>query len=162
MLAYHARCLHPLHAWQLPVGNVRKPYYYTEVVFLSSSELSLRSYGSGWMYGSTLCWHPCRVCVREAFWFVRAVFLPSKRTCPKVSITHNLNILPLPRGYSLSIYIRCARPRHQTPGSTCEWLQKGPLVPRLTDHAHNFSFKKNLNASKPSEHPPQVEECLKV
>ena len=23
-------------------------------------------------------------------------------------------------------------------------------------------FKKNLNASKPSEHPPQVEECLKV
>ena len=25
-----------------------------------------------------------------------------------------------------------------------------------------FGFKKNLNASKPSEHPPQVEECLKV
>ena len=23
-------------------------------------------------------------------------------------------------------------------------------------------FKKNLNACKPSEHPPQVEECLKV
>ena len=23
-------------------------------------------------------------------------------------------------------------------------------------------FKKNLNASKPSEHPPQVEECLKA
>ena len=23
-------------------------------------------------------------------------------------------------------------------------------------------FKRNLNASKPSEHPPQVEECLKV
>ena len=23
-------------------------------------------------------------------------------------------------------------------------------------------FKKNLNASKSSEHPPQVEECLKV
>ena len=23
-------------------------------------------------------------------------------------------------------------------------------------------FEKNLNASKPSEHPPQVEECLKV
>ena len=23
-----------------------------------------------------------------------------------------------------------------------------------------FLFKKNLNASKPSEHPPQVEECL--
>ena len=23
-------------------------------------------------------------------------------------------------------------------------------------------FKKSLNASKPSEHPPQVEECLKV
>ena len=26
----------------------------------------------------------------------------------------------------------------------------------------DFVFKKNLNASKPSEHPPQVEECLKV
>ena len=26
----------------------------------------------------------------------------------------------------------------------------------------NCLFKKNLNASKPSEHPPQVEECLKV
>ena len=25
-----------------------------------------------------------------------------------------------------------------------------------------YSLKKNLNASKPSEHPPQVEECLKV
>ena len=25
-----------------------------------------------------------------------------------------------------------------------------------------FFFRKNLNASKPSEHPPQVEECLKV
>ena len=25
-----------------------------------------------------------------------------------------------------------------------------------------FEFRKNLNASKPSEHPPQVEECLKV
>ena len=25
-----------------------------------------------------------------------------------------------------------------------------------------FVFKKNLNVSKPSEHPPQVEECLKV
>ena len=25
-----------------------------------------------------------------------------------------------------------------------------------------LDFKKNLNASKPSEHPPQVEECLKV
>ena len=25
-----------------------------------------------------------------------------------------------------------------------------------------FLFRKNLNASKPSEHPPQVEECLKV
>ena len=25
-----------------------------------------------------------------------------------------------------------------------------------------FLFKKNLNASKPSEYPPQVEECLKV
>ena len=29
--------------------------------------------------------------------------------------------------------------------------------------ADNFMlFKKNLNASKPSEHPPRVEECLKV
>ena len=28
--------------------------------------------------------------------------------------------------------------------------------------AEYFVFKKNLNASKPSEHPPQVEECLKV
>ena len=27
---------------------------------------------------------------------------------------------------------------------------------------HEEVFKKNLNASKPSEHPPQVEECLKV
>ena len=26
----------------------------------------------------------------------------------------------------------------------------------------SLDFKKNLNASKPSEHPPQVEECLKV
>ena len=26
----------------------------------------------------------------------------------------------------------------------------------------NVQFKKNLNASKPSEHPPQVEKCLKV
>ena len=29
------------------------------------------------------------------------------------------------------------------------------------DHTY-ILFKKNLNASKPSEHPPQVEECLKV
>ena len=28
--------------------------------------------------------------------------------------------------------------------------------------AYRAFFKKNLNASKPSEHPPQVEECLKV
>ena len=27
---------------------------------------------------------------------------------------------------------------------------------------YHVVFKKNLNASKPSEHPPQVEECLKV
>ena len=27
---------------------------------------------------------------------------------------------------------------------------------------YTYVFKKNLNASKPSEHPPQVEECLKV
>ena len=26
----------------------------------------------------------------------------------------------------------------------------------------HYLFKKNLNASKPSEYPPQVEECLKV
>ena len=26
----------------------------------------------------------------------------------------------------------------------------------------SLRVKKNLNASKPSEHPPQVEECLKV
>ena len=39
----------------------------------------------------------------------------------------------------------------------------------LTDRASTIPsnmllllFKKNLNASKPSEHPPQVEECLKV
>ena len=30
------------------------------------------------------------------------------------------------------------------------------------DHTVPGVFKKNLNASKPSEHPPQVEECLKV
>ena len=29
-------------------------------------------------------------------------------------------------------------------------------------HTYFSVFKKNLNASKPSEHPPQVEECLKV
>ena len=29
-------------------------------------------------------------------------------------------------------------------------------------HLMHTVFKKNLNASKPSEHPPQVEECLKV
>ena len=28
--------------------------------------------------------------------------------------------------------------------------------------SHEEAFKKNLMASKPSEHPPQVEECLKV
>ena len=33
----------------------------------------------------------------------------------------------------------------------------GNIITRLT-----ILFKKNLNASKPSEHPPQVEECLKV
>ena len=27
---------------------------------------------------------------------------------------------------------------------------------------HNTVFEKNLNASKPSEHPPQVEECSVV
>ena len=33
----------------------------------------------------------------------------------------------------------------------------------ISDLRHNMLlFKKNLNASKPSEHPPQVEECLKV
>ena len=29
-------------------------------------------------------------------------------------------------------------------------------------HLSYYIFKKNLNASKPSEHPPQVEECLEV
>ena len=29
-------------------------------------------------------------------------------------------------------------------------------------HLMHTILKKNLNASKPSEHPPQVEECLKV
>ena len=34
---------------------------------------------------------------------------------------------------------------------------------RLTDVCLGaYKFRKNLNASKPSEHPPQVEECLKV
>ena len=32
----------------------------------------------------------------------------------------------------------------------------GGLLPDI------IMFKKNLNASKPSEHPPQVEECLKL
>ena len=40
------------------------------------------------------------------------------------------------------------------------------IVVVVVDYNNNnntFSvFKKNLNASKPSEHPPQVEECLKV
>ena len=33
---------------------------------------------------------------------------------------------------------------------------------RSIDRKRKICFKKNLNASKPSEHPPQVEECLKV
>ena len=37
----------------------------------------------------------------------------------------------------------------------CIFLEK-------SGHFQGFLFKKNLNASKPSEHPPQVEECLKV
>ena len=32
----------------------------------------------------------------------------------------------------------------------------------LYSYVQYSMFKKNLNASKPSEHPPQVEECLKV
>ena len=41
------------------------------------------------------------------------------------------------------------------------------IVHRINDYSIPFSlddceFKKNLNASKPSEHPPQVEQCLKV
>ena len=39
--------------------------------------------------------------------------------------------------------------------SVCTSLFPHPLQGRLL-------FRKNLNASKPSEHPPQVEECLKV
>ena len=39
-------------------------------------------------------------------------------------------------------------------------------IPKLPDHdrrsPEQLLFRKNLNASKPSEHPPQVEECLKV
>ena len=33
---------------------------------------------------------------------------------------------------------------------------------RVLQQSPDDMFKKNLNASKPSEHPPQVEECLKV
>ena len=40
------------------------------------------------------------------------------------------------------------------------FLSSRPHNTRLATIAH--VFKKNLNASKPSEHPPQVEECLKV
>ena len=36
------------------------------------------------------------------------------------------------------------------------------LHPGRPSSAFASVFKKNLNASKPSEHPPQVEECLKV
>ena len=39
-------------------------------------------------------------------------------------------------------------------------------LPICDDHTYmmqpSYIFRKNLNASKPSEHPPQVEECLKV
>ena len=38
-----------------------------------------------------------------------------------------------------------------------------PKTRRVVLNNQSFpEFKKNLNASKPSEHPPQVEECLKV
>ena len=40
-------------------------------------------------------------------------------------------------------------------------LKKNLNAPRPSEHPPVL-FKKNLNASKPSEHPPQVEECLKV
>ena len=59
-------------------------------------------------------------------------------------------------------------------------LEKNQNAPRLSEYSqvrggemskrlgaikgckYKTFFKKNLNASKPSEHPPQVEECLKV
>ena len=41
----------------------------------------------------------------------------------------------------------------------CTLRFSGPLP---ADSRQLLLFKKNLNASKPSEHPPQVEECLKV
>ena len=44
-----------------------------------------------------------------------------------------------------------------------ELVSSGRLVCRCLDvFLLCYVFKKNLNASKPSEHPPQVEECLKV
>ena len=41
--------------------------------------------------------------------------------------------------------------------------QNAPSVTVVINYSVQVVFKnKNLNASKPSEHPPQVEECLKV
>ena len=43
--------------------------------------------------------------------------------------------------------------------------QGNMIFPCSAGHVQDWQpylFKKNLNASKPSEHPPQVEECLKV
>ena len=40
----------------------------------------------------------------------------------------------------------------------CCCLKKNQNAPRPSE----LLFKKNLNASKPPEHPPHVEECLKV
>ena len=42
---------------------------------------------------------------------------------------------------------------------TCTFFVHGSL---LYMHICVMLFKKNLNASKPPEHSPQVEECLKV
>ena len=44
--------------------------------------------------------------------------------------------------------------------STCSASAR--LVKLYSSYVCDFVLKKNLNVSKPSEHPPQVEECLKV
>ena len=56
-------------------------------------------------------------------------------------------VLPFPSIFSL----KTAIPRNWEFRGDQEILENVYLI-----------FKKNLNASKPSEHPPQVEECLKV
>ena len=46
------------------------------------------------------------------------------------------------------------------------WLERNlsALLLRtlVVGRRQHSEFKKNLNASKPAEHPPQVEQCLKV